>query len=205
MNEAVWSQGATGVREKAGSWSRTLGISLRPWSGQAPWSLLLRGGIQCAVSIAILVLSIRLTGAVEASAAAAEEGMLRNLAIFMAIAAAVTALLGAARAVVGLLDLAPRRTVSGTVASLEKRKFLDFLPRIAQRYIFERGPNGIDRRRERLEVVLHTPDGLQQWTVRKPSIRRQLSRGAHVRLTVTPLAGYVAEVYHQPGAAPPFP
>lgn len=204
MNEAVWNQDVVGVREKANSWSRTLGISLRPWSGHAPWSLLLRGGIQTAVSIFVLVLSLNLARAGDSTGTLGELGMLRNLAVFMAVAAGVTALIGLARIVVGLLDLTPRRNVSGTVVSLEDRKFLDFLPRIAQRYIFERGPNGIDRRQERREVVLDTPEGHQQWTVRKASIRRQLRQGAHVSLTVTPLAGYVSEVYHQPnGAAPP--
>ena len=46
----------------------------------------------------------------------------------------------------------------------------------------------------RTEVVLDTDNGHQQWTVRKTATLRELRPGTAVTLTVTPLAGYVAQV-----------
>lgn len=39
------------------SWSRLLGVSLRPWSGESPLSLILRGVVQVAICIFFIVLA----------------------------------------------------------------------------------------------------------------------------------------------------
>src|SRR5690606_35387397 len=101
---------------------------------------------------------------------------------------------GALKVLVGILDLVPRKSVAGVVLSVSERKIGDFLPVLAQRVIFERNENNLDRRRTRTEVVLLTDQGQHQWTVRNSRIARALSTGARVQLTVTPLVGYVAKV-----------
>lgn len=112
----------------------------------------------------------------------------------MLIVLVVLITVAAARILVGVLDLAPRRRVTGTVLSMRDRKFADFLPHIAQQLIFRRNANAIDRRKVRREVVLSTESGERQWTIRKLATQRQLAVGSHVTLTVTPLAGHVAAV-----------
>lgn len=175
------------------TWSRTLGVSLRPWSGYAPWSLIIRGVIQGVVSVLILVFLIR--GALSGlEASASELEFLRGWVFLAIVGVSVVLLIAVLRLVVGIIDLVPRSTVEGTVLSIRDRKAGDFLPRMAQRVIFERNPNAIDRRRERLEVVLDALGGVRQWTVRNTRLRQHLIEGASVRLTVSPIVGYVAAV-----------
>ncbi|HHU37758.1 MAG TPA: hypothetical protein GXZ45_00480 [Propionibacterium sp.] len=190
----VASPSGQGLVHGTNDWSRRLGISLRPWSGHSPHGLLLRGAIQTAVSVFVVVVGLRLRGADEFAAGAGELESLRAVALFLVIGAVATGLLGVARIVVGAIDLLPRATVTGTVLSLDDRQALDFLPNALQHAIFTRNPQNIDKRRPRTEVVLDTADGVRQWTVRSARARRQLRRGATVRLVVTPLAGYVARV-----------
>lgn len=177
-------------------WTRFLGITLRPWAGHSPWSLLLRGAIQVGISAFFFVLMARFAAGDGFTATAQEMTALRQLAFPVMIVVALMAGLGLFQLVIGALDLVPRRQVTGTVVDVRERRLGDFLPMPLQRMVFERNPQSIDRRRYRTEVVLDTPDGRRQWTVRSHSVRRALRRGAHVRLSVTPLAGYIAGVQH---------
>lgn len=188
------SPSGRGLVDSTNNWSPRLGISLRPWSGHSPHGLLLRGAIQVAISVAIIVVALRMRGADKFAAGADELESLRAVALLLIIGAAAVALVGVARIVVGGLDLIPRQTVTGTVLAHEERQTLDFLPHSLQHAIFTRNPQNIDKRGRRYEVVLDTPDGVRQWTVRSPRTRRLLQRGATVRLVVTPLAGHVARV-----------
>lgn len=189
-----WSQASV----KANGWSHALGVSLRPWSGQSPLSLVSRGAIQLAISIFFIVLASRLRSGSLLTVTVDEQSQLRSWALLIMIAAVLAGLIGVLKIAVGLLDLGPRREVSGIVQSLDERKFLDVLPRFAQRQLFERGDYGHDRRGVRTEVVLSTDRGLQRWTVRRAKTQRELQVGNRVTLTVTPLAGYVAQVRQTP-------
>ncbi len=194
MNDNVWKQTASSVPASVGGWSRLLGVSLRPWSGRSPLGLIVRGVIRVALCIFFAVVALRVVDSDELAAVTGDSGRLRLLAGVIIIALAVGGVLGVLSVVVGVLDMMVRRTVTGTVVSLSDRRFLDFLPHIAQRMIFERNPNQMDKRRVRTEVVLDTDNGHQQWTVRKTATLRELRPGTAVTLTVTPLAGYVAQV-----------
>lgn len=185
---------AGGTEHTVNGWSRFLGISLRPWSGEAPLSLILRGLIQLAISVFFLVLAARAPGVAAEIGGEGELGFLRGALFFASIALVIFGVIAALRIVVGVLDLIPRRSVSGTVVSLTDRKVGDFLPRLAQRAVFERRESGLDQRRSRVELVLQTAQGAKQWTVRSSRVRRELRVGAQVRLSVTPLTGYVARV-----------
>lgn len=176
-------------------WSRLLGVSLRPWSGYSPLSLIVRGLIQLALCIFFAVLAVQMIGLRDDEALAAELSYLSGLGVMMLIVIVLMAAIGAFRLVIGVIDLVPRRVVVGTVVSVRQRKALDVLPHMAQRLIFERRETGLDRRRARSEVVIDTGDGQHQWTVRNRRAERELVVGATVRLSVTPLAGYVAEVH----------
>lgn len=175
-------------------WSRQAGVSLRPWSGRAPLGLLVRGLLQVAVSAAVVWFAVAMARADEITTTAGELKALRNLAIVIVVAAVISGFVGAVKAVVGVIDLVPRTTVTGRVVSVRRRRLGDVLPGPAQRAIFDRRDIGTDRRRSRYEVVVNTPEGLRQWTVRSARLRRGLHVDEHVRLTVSPIVGYVAQV-----------
>lgn len=182
------------LEKHTGIWARMLGISLRPWSGHAPLSLILRGLIHLAFCAFIITLIIRFGGSDGVTGTDEELALVRGLVTPAVIVLVVLAGIGAARALVGVVDLIPRKSVAGVVVSVQERKVGDFLPVLAQRLIFERNATGIDRRRRRTEVVLATDTGERQWTVRSRRVEREIAVGARVRLTVTPLAGHVAKV-----------
>lgn len=143
---------------------------------------------------AVLLFKATRSGDISAAATASELEYLKLLAIPVAIILGVLILIGAARVLIGVLDLVPRKKVSGVVMSVTERKMGDFLPYYAQKLIFHRDPTSIDKRRSRTEVVLRTNSGDRQWTVRSHKMRRSLTVGSHVQLTVSPLVGYVAQV-----------
>lgn len=126
-----------GITETANSWSRTLGMTLRPWSGYSPLSLILRGAVQIAIGIFFLVFAMRLLSPDEDNAQALRY--LSGTAVIVLVSAAIVALLGAVRIVIGVLDLLTSRTVVGTVMSMSDRRFLDFLPEQLEHVIFARG------------------------------------------------------------------
>ena len=181
--------------EAVNQWTRLLGVTLRPWAGHAPLSLILRGLIHLAVCAFLIVVFIQMAG-VGASQDAGTRSLLRGFLAPAVIVLAVLAVSALARIVLGVLDLAPREQVTGIVTSMRERKVGDLLPLFLQRAIFERNPLQTDRRRHRAEVVLSTDRGERQWTVRSRKLENQLQPGAHVRISVSPLVGYVAEVAH---------
>ena len=184
--------------ENIGRWSRRLGVSVRPYSGRSPHRLLLAGTIQIVVSVAVVVYGLRMVSSVDTTDLEAAGVDFRWIMVPVLLTMAVTLLLGVAKAVIGVLDLVPRLTVTGTVVSLEDRMPLDFLPRGVHYALFNwigsRFGRAHDRRTWRTEVVLDTPDGIKQWTVHSARTTRMLARGANVRLVVTPLTGHIARV-----------
>lgn len=161
-------------------------------------TLIARGLIRVALCIFFIVVIMKALSSDELSVFTAKSGRAHVLATIMIVGLVVVGIIGALSAVIGFLDLVPRRTVSGTVVSLKDRKLLDVLPPLAQQLLFERNPNEIDKRRVRTEVVLSTHRGHQQWTVRKTAVLRELTIGASVALTVTPISGYVAQATRIP-------
>lgn len=184
----------SGLTDSANQWSRILGVSLRPWSGDSPMSLLLRGAIQVAVSCFFLWVAFRFMTDDSLKQYAAEASSIRMIAVLIAVAAIGVALVGVARICVGLLDSLSTRQVSGTVVSIRDRQTLDFLPHSLLQLIYYRNPNKIDTRRRRTELVVDTPTGTRQWTVRKRRLTNDLRPGAAVQLTVTPFAGHVSSL-----------
>lgn len=179
------------VDSTVNQWSRMLGVSLRPWTGHSPLSMILRGAIQLAVCIFFLVLANR------ARTAAVEEldiayASMQNILILAIISLVLLGAMAAVKIVLGILDFVPRRTIEGTVVSLRERQFGDILPPPLERLVFERKGHGTDRRRWRTEVVVNTSTGLRQWTLRDARKRKTLRIGHEVRLTVSPILGYVA-------------
>lgn len=188
----------SGTQQKVAGWQRVLGVTLRPWAGHSPWSLIVRGVIQAGICVVFMVLGYRALQdeSVLGAGTEAELGLLRNWMGLAFIALIAIAAYGATQLIVGALDLVPRKKVTGTIISLRERQFLDFLPHFVLAMIFNRRNNsmGVEQRRRRTEVVLDTPDGQKQWTVRSHRTRRKLQSGGLVTLSVTPLAGYVASV-----------
>lgn len=192
-----------GMTSSVNQWSRFLGVSLRPWSGYAPLSLILRGLIHLAVCVFLLVLMLRFAGGDGIGGGAQELVFLRGLVIPAIIVLVVLATIAAARVLVGVLDLVPRKHITGVVTSVRERKVGDVLPHLAQRAIFERNANSLDQRKRRTEVVLLTETGERQWTVRNVRTQRLLQPGMRVRLTVSPLVGHVAQVQRLEATAEP--
>lgn len=178
-------------------WARLWGISLRPWSGRSPSWLIIRGLIQVAVYGFILIQVMRVSRG-EYEAVPGELESLTGLIVMLVVVFGIGLMVAGAMLVVGLLDLFPRRRVVGRVLSVRERKTADFLPEFIQDAIFARNANGLDRRRPRVEVELATNDGVRQWTVRSARIRRELTQGSRVTLTVSPIVGHVARVETQP-------
>lgn len=185
---------ASGLPSSVNSWSRILGISLRPWSGHSPASLLIRGVIQIAISGFFLWLAFRFATDEDLSQYTAEIASIRLIATLIAVAATGGAVLGLLRIVVGGVDLLTSSEVSGTVIDVRDRRTLDFLPHAVLALIFARDPGRIDRRRHRTELVLRTDAGVRQWTVRRHRAFQDVRPGTAVRLTVTPLAGHVSRI-----------
>lgn len=187
----MWGPGNAAAGQKVETWSGHLGVSLRPWPGRSPLTLLWRGGVQAALCIFFFIVAGRFL-----QGTALEAGFPRGSLTLLKVALGVGLLVGVVEIAVGLIDMSSRRTVTGVVASLTRRRFLDFLPRMAERAVFNRNTNGYDRRRERLELVLNTPQGPKRWTVRNSKVSRSLQVGDHVALTVTRITGYVSQVQH---------
>lgn len=184
--------GYRAAKESVNEWSRVVGISLRPWSGRSPLSLIIRGAIQLVVSAFVISFMIGLRAEAKNSPEAA--AVLGTFLLIMIITFAGFILMALAQLVMGVLDLFPRQTVHGVVLSLEERKMGDVLPYFLQRLIFERNSNSLDRRKRRTELVLRTDKGVRQWTVRNSRARRELQVGRAVAITASPLLGYVANV-----------
>ena len=185
---------ASGIAHTANHWSRQLGISLRPWSGQSPGALLVRGAIQFAISGVVIFALLRLAGETGETNAAVAPETVRRIALGAAAVAALFAIVALARLAVGLFDLVTRREVAGTVLDIRGRKTLDILPHPIQQLIYERNSNRLDRRRRRTEVVLDTDRGVRQWTVRNARTLQQIRTGQPIRMSVTPIAGHVSRI-----------
>ena len=185
---------ASGLPGSVNSWSRILGISLRPWSGHSPASLLIRGVIQIAISAFFLLLAFRFATDGDLSRYTDEIASIRLIAALIAVAATSGAILGVLRTIVGLTDLLTSSEVSGTVVDIRDRRTLDFLPHAALALIYARDPGRIERRRRRTELVLSTDAGVRQWTVRRHRTCQGIHPGTAVRLTVTPLAGHLSRI-----------
>lgn len=179
----------------AQEWARTAGLSLRPWSGHSPTSLIIRGAIHVAVSGVVLYFAFRMRSEDEfATATEAEFDFIRSFSTLIIIACIVTIIVAAVRIAIGIFDLVSAKTVEGMVVDVGRRRLGDILPGFAQEMIFSRRSHGYDTRRYRTEVVIETRDGVKSWTVRNSRAEQLLQPGAHVRMKVTPIAGSVSQV-----------
>ncbi len=178
-----------------GDTSRFLGISLRPWSGSSPFSLIIRGALSTAVCILLVAVVFGMGDAIN------QADELRELADFtvwikgVAFICLALALWSALRLVAGIVDLVSRRNVDGTVVSVTERQKGDFLPGWV-RYGYEqwrdrRGGSSYRDLRGRTELVLQTDDGLQYWTIRDQRTAAKFVVGEQVSISVTRIAGHV--------------
>lgn len=119
-----------GAASAVNHWSRMLGVTLRPWSGHAPWWLILRGIIQLAVCLLFMRLTQQFMSSAIAAGLDAEHPSLRSGGALLMVVLIILAVLAAARTLVGLIDLVPRRVVKGTVLSVRERRVGDMLPRL---------------------------------------------------------------------------
>lgn len=126
----------------------------------------------------------------------------RSALVLGAVVLVVLLLLGVVKIVVGILDFMGRKDVHGRVVSLQDRRLGDVLPGFVQNMVVNsallRGSNvGRDARRYRTELVLNTPDGIKQWTLRGRGRRQSmLNVGQDVTISVTPIAGHVSNIRH---------
>lgn len=175
-----------------------LGRRLRPWWGTSPSRLLGRGLVQ-GVILGVLgyaALGV-LTGRHELPAELpVAAGTIRLVATLAVVLAALGLVYSLVRVVVGVLDLVPRLTVEGVVLSVVERELGDTLPWLV-RLLLRARDRRHDRdyvrpRRTHLQLTLDTARGPQTWTIRGRF--GQLAPGRRVRVTATPLLGYVTRV-----------
>lgn len=173
-----------------------LGRRLRPWWGTSPYRLLGRGLVQ-GVILGVLgygALGV-LTGRYEVPAELpVAAGTIRLVAILAVVLAALGLVYSLVRVVVGALDLVPRHTVEGVVLSVVERELGDTLPWPVRMLLRarERRQDHTTHRRTHLQLTLDTARGPKTWTIRGRF--GQLAPGRHVRVTATPLLGYVTRV-----------
>ena len=185
--------------ENTTSWTRMLGISLRPFTGHSPISLIMRGVIQSGICIFFLVVGIRMNATVkEISAVDAGAKQMSGLFVMFGFVLVLVLIYGLVKIVVGILDLLPRSTVPGTVVSISERKFLDFLPDAVNNALWDRGNNvgqsWSDKRKVRHEIVVDTGAGTKAWTVRSRKKVNAIRPGERITLTVSPIVGYVEKI-----------
>lgn len=173
-----------------------LGRRLRPWWGSSPYRLLGRGLVQGVIGgvLGYGALGI-LTGRYEVPTdLPVAPGTIRLVAIGALVLAGLGLLYSLVRVVVGALDLVPRLTVEGVVLGVVERELGDTLPWPVQVLLRarERRRNHTQVRRTRRQLTLDTAQGRQSWTVRHRFAH--LAEGQRVRLTATPLLGYVTRV-----------
>lgn len=185
--------------ENTTSFTRLLGISLRPFTGHAPLSLIIRGVIQSGICIFFLVVGTRMNATVkEISGVDAGAKQMNGLFVMFGFVVVLTLIYGLVKIAVGILDLVPRSTVPGTVVSISERKFLDFLPDTVNNALWDRNNTGgqawSEKRKVRHEVVIDTGSGTRAWTVRNRKRISILAPGQRVTLTVSPIVGYVEKI-----------
>ena len=182
-----------------------LGRRLRPWWGQAPGTLVARGVVQGIVSGLLGYGCIQvLAGNVDLSAPelADNERWIDLAATVGLVLAGIGIAYSVLRIVVGALDVASRKTVEGVLVSARRRQLGDTLPGPV-RWGLEMGRRQQARRqghyeydnhrKTRLELVVQTPDGPKSWNVRHKHFVESMV-GQPIRLTATPLIGYVRNV-----------
>ncbi|MGY6499888.1 MAG: hypothetical protein ACXIVQ_03180 [Acidimicrobiales bacterium] len=180
-----------------------------PWKGKSPGHMLVSGIVQIVLFgvLAWLCLQVLDGRYIEDDALLQEyEDGVRTAATIGLVITGLSVLVGAVRAVVGAIDLTPRRTVEGLVVRTERRRTGDFLPGPVQQLVYHRRNDASShsrahRRKHWLEVVVDTADGRSTLTVR-PKIHRQAQTGQMVRMKVSPILGYVSSM-ELLGAVPP--
>lgn len=182
-----------------------LGRRLRPWWGQAPSKLITRGVVQGALFGLLGYGCIQvLAGNVDLSdpALADHERWIDVVATVGLVLAGLAIVYSAIRIIVGAIDLTSRKTVEGVLVSARHRHLGDTLPGPVQwglemrRRQQARSASGYEydqSRRTRLEIVVDTPHGPKSWNVRHKHFHESLV-GQPIRLTASPLLGYVREV-----------
>ena len=185
--------------ENMTSWTRMLGISLRPFTGHSPLSLIVRGAIQAAVNVFFLVIGIKMQGTLnEVSAVDAGAKQPSGWVIVFGFVVVMLLIYGLAKIVVGVLDLVPHSTFPGTVVSISERQFLDFLPDVVNNALWDSdnntGQSWTEKRSVRHEVVVDTGAGTKAWTVRNPKKVRALAPGRRITPTVSPIVGYAKKI-----------
>ena len=183
-----------------------LGVSLRPWSGHSPISLIVRGVLEFAICIILLITGLNMRATMR-EMSAVDDGA-RQVGGFLALAGfalVVLALVAALRITVGVFDLVPRKSVPGTVVQVSERRFLDFLPDYVNNALWDRngqaGRSCSERRKVRHELWIDTRDGIRAWTMRDIRKAHGIRIGQRVTVVASPLLGYVDRLESHPWAA----
>ncbi len=192
------------------AWSRVTGSwrrvkvryrSLRPGWGSHPGRVAFEGLVRGAVFgfVAYLALVVSRSDDLLVTLEAEQRGWVSLGAIVVASIAAVAAVYGLVRVIVGLADLVPRRTVEGEVVRSRRYRSGHRLPKVLQWMIWsgrdEHGMRRDQRRRTRCHVAIDdgSDDSILAYTV-GADIHRRAPQGSRVRARVSPILGYVADL-----------
>lgn len=179
-----------------------MGRRLRPWWGKSPSSLIFSGVLGLVVMGFVIYGCLQVTtGAFDLDEAglAEQRDLVRTVALGVMALAGVGVLYNLVRIIVGVLDLATRRTIEGVVVSVRRRHAGDVLPWWVQRgwrmYRRSRDPSGYhdEPGRIRHELVIDT-EGAERTLPIRPVLTTDLGHGMRVRVTTTRLTAYVSRV-----------
>lgn len=192
------------------AWSRASGhwrrvrvryLSLRPGWGTAPWSAALAGAVQSGFLGIVVWVGLRFARE-EFDLSSSPQSWQDWLPLIGSVAAAVAAagfVWTAAKALCGVLDLVPRRTVEGELVRRREYRSGHRLPKVLQWMLWSGRDQSGQRRNAGRRVRYHlaiddgSDDRIVAFEVR-PAIFGRARQGAKVRALVTPLLGYVTEL-----------
>ncbi|MEZ5247171.1 MAG: DUF2207 domain-containing protein [Acidimicrobiales bacterium] len=176
-------------------------VSLRPGWGEPPWWVAIGGAVQTALLGVVVWVGLSLARE-DFDLGDLPDGAQTWLPVAGTVAAAIAAVVivwTAAKAVLGVLDLFPRREIEGVLVRRREYRTGHRLPKVVQWAIWSgRDSGGISRdQRRRRRYMLAIDDGTDERIVAyrcRRSVFDAVQQGATVKAKVTPRLGYVASI-----------
>lgn len=190
-------QEISGDARGAQSIERLLGRRLRPWWGEHPVRLMLRGVMQGVIAGVIMywaVLALRSGVELAELEQFVPSGSVRLIATLVIIGATVVMLYSLLRIAVGIFALVGRNATDGHVLQVTDKPVAERLFRKYRRFRLQAGGDSqvSDYQQRQTVLVLQTAKGVRTWIVSHKFAHQAI--GSQVRVTAMAITGYVTGV-----------